>query len=265
MIEDWLLVKEDYHPGKGKDRFIDKSIVSFLKAVALIRQSGYSSSLSRINPSLRVVTTLLSLVLISLTRSFTFLFIVDGLLLLQMIRLDPRERKRMIVLSLVFPLIALIALIPAMLQGSLLYSLLLCQKMVTSILSVHSLSMRTKWSELSRALKSIFVPDLVIWIIDITLKYIVLLGEYSTNLLYALKLRSIGQTKDKFGAVSGVMGNLFLKSCRMGEEMADAMECRGFVGEYRLPVKLRLTRIDYLYILLNLLLVSFFLYEYVWR
>ncbi|MBC8080442.1 MAG: energy-coupling factor transporter transmembrane protein EcfT [Gorillibacterium sp.] len=261
MIEDWLLVKEDYHPSKGKDKFIDQSILSFLKAIALIRQNSALSSLTRINPSLRVISTLLGLVLISLTRSFPFLLIIDGLLLIEWIQLNRVERKRAIILSLVFPLIAFIALIPAMLQGNFSNSLLLCQKMATSILLVQSLSLRTPWNELTKALKSIFVPDLVIWIMDITLKYIVLLGDYSTNLLFALKLRSVGQTGDKFGAVSGIIGGLFLKSCRMGEEMAEAMECRGFVGEYRVPTRRSFTRIDYLYILLNLLLASFFLFQ----
>lgn len=52
------------------------------------------------------------------------------------------------------------------------------------------------------------------------------LGEHSINLLFALKLRSIGITSNKYNSLTGIMGNLFIKSYKMSEEMFHAMECR---------------------------------------
>ena len=95
---------------------------------------------------------------------------------------------------------------------------------------------------------------------DITIKYIVLLGEYSINLLYALKLRSIGITSNKYKSLAGIIGNLFIKSYKMSEEMFHAMECRGFVGEYTTKVNLTFRKIDYIYITICILLVSLFIY-----
>jgi energy-coupling factor transporter ATP-binding protein EcfA2 len=94
---------------------------------------------------------------------------------------------------------------------------------------MNLLSHNTKWSEISKSLKLLFIPDIFIWIIDITIKYIVLLGEHSINLLYALKLRAIGITSNKYNSLTGIMGNLFIKSYKASEEMFYAMECRGFV------------------------------------
>ena len=62
---------------------------------------------------------------------------------------------------------------------------------------MNILSHTSRWSEISKSLKLLFIPDIFIWIMDITIKYIVLLGEHSINLLYALKLRSIGIHSNK--------------------------------------------------------------------
>jgi len=125
---------------------------------------------------------------------------------------------------------------------------------------MNLLSHNTKWSDISKSLKLLFIPDIFIWIMEITIKYIVLLGEYSINLLYALKLRTIGKTSNKYNSLTGIMGNLFIKSYKMSEEMFHAMECRGFVGEYTTKVNLTFKKIDYIYITINLLLISLFIY-----
>jgi cobalt/nickel transport system permease protein len=160
--------------------------------------------------------------------------------------------------SFMFPLITLIALIPSMFYGNIHNSLLLFQKLIITILLMNLLSHSTKWSEISKSLKLLFIPDIFIWIMDITIKYIVLLGEHSINLLYALKLRSIGITSNKYNSLTGIMGNLFIKSYKMSEEMFHAMECRGFVGEYTKKVNLKLKKIDYVYLVINILLISLF-------
>ena len=147
-----------------------------------------------------------------------------------------------------------------MFYGNIYNSLLLFQKIITTILLMNLLSHNTKWSEISKSLKLLFIPDIFIWIMDITIKYIVLLGEYSINLLYALKLRSIGITSNKYNSLTGIMGNLFIKSYKMSEEMFHAMECRGFVGEYTTKVNLNLKKMDYIYLAINILLVSLFIY-----
>ncbi|WBL48029.1 energy-coupling factor transporter transmembrane component T [Clostridium estertheticum] len=95
---------------------------------------------------------------------------------------------------------------------------------------------------------------------DLTIKYIVLLGEHSINLLHALKLRSIGITPNKYNSLTGIIGNLFIKSYKMSEEMFHAMECRGFVGEYTIKANLKLKKVDYVYFIINILLLSLFIF-----
>ena len=55
-----------------------------------------------------------------------------------------------------------------------------------------------------------------IFVFDITIKYIVIFGEFSLNMLYALKLRSVGKSKNKSTSLSGIIGTTVYKIKRNG-------------------------------------------------
>ncbi|OOM76673.1 nickel transport protein NikQ [Clostridium puniceum] len=261
MIPKWLLEKDNYTPKKEKNLYIEKSIFSFIKTISIIRQNKNKDKLLYlINPTFKVVSVILNIVLISISRSFAYLLIMDIYVIGNLMLMENKSRKRIFIRSLIFPTISLIALIPSMFYGNVYNSLLLFQKIITTIIMMNLLAHNTKWSEISKSLKLLYIPDIFIWIMDITIKYIVLLGEYSINLLYALRLRSVGKTSNKYASITGIIGNLFIKSYKMSEEMSQAMECRGFTGEYTTKINFNLKKIDYFYIILNLLLIITFIY-----
>ncbi|WAG57157.1 energy-coupling factor transporter transmembrane protein EcfT [Clostridium estertheticum] len=78
--------------------------------------------------------------------------------------------------------------------------------------------------------------------------------------LYITSLKIIGITPNKYNSLTGIIGNLFIKSYKMSEEMFHAMECRGFVGEYTTKANLKLKKVDYVYFIISILLVSLFIY-----
>ena len=86
-----------------------------------------------------------------------------------------------------------------------------------------------------------------------------MLGEFSLNMLYALKLRSVGKNSKKYNSLSGIAGTMFIKSKEMAEEMYAAMECRGFTGEYAYKKVSSLSPADYIYIVMNLLIITTFI------
>lgn len=261
MIPEWLLEKDNYIPKKDKNLYIEKSIFSLIKTISIIRQSKSQDKLIySINPTLKVISTILNIILISLSRNVIYLLILDMYLLINLSLMEKRARKRLFLRACIFPFITLIALIPSMFYGNVYNSLLLFQKMITTIFLINLLSHNTKWSEINKSLKLLFIPDIFIWTMGITIKYIVILGEYSINLLYALKLRSIGTTSNKYKSLTEIMGNLFIKSYKISEEMFHAMECRCFVGEYTTKVNLTLKKIDYIYIAIMVILFSLFIY-----
>jgi cobalt/nickel transport system permease protein len=69
--------------------------------------------------------------------------------------------------------------------------------------------------------------------LDMTTKYISLLGGLVLDLLYALKLRSVGRDDRKMDSLSAIAGTVFLKSIEAAETQYQAMECRCFSGSYR--------------------------------
>lgn len=261
MIPEWLSEKDDYIPKEEKSLYIEKSIFSFIKIISIIRQNKNENKLIYlINPALKVISSIIMVLCVSISRSFIYLLLIDIYVLINLFFMEKKSRKRIFLRSLIFPVITLIALIPSILYGNIYNSLLLFQKLIITILIMNLLSHNTKWSEISKSLKLLKIPDIFIWIMDITIKYIVLLGEYSINLLYALKLRSIGITSNKYNSLTGIMGNLFIKSYKMSEEMFNAMECRGFIGEYTAKINFKFNKIDYIYCAINIMLIILFLY-----
>jgi cobalt/nickel transport system permease protein len=263
MESDWLFKKEEPVTISDDEHFLDKSILAILIVLARIRRIGSYSNKKyyKLNGTVKVIITFINILLLSLSRSFLFVSALDFWLLISLVFLERDDRKSILLLSVVIPVITSIMLIPSFASGNTHNSILLVMKIAGTILSVNILSHTTKWDHVTKALKLFFIPDLFIWVMDITVKYIVILGEHSLNFLYALKLRSTGKNNRKYNSLSRIMGNLFLKSKDMGEEMFSAMECRGFTGEYDSIVKFKVNKTDVLYCAVNVLIIAFFILE----
>ena len=125
---------------------------------------------------------------------------------------------------------------------------------------VGILSAGTSWNKLTGSMRTFRIPSLFIFTLDITLKYISVLGEICVDILTSVGLRSVGKNPDKAKSFSGVLGITFLKSSEMSEEMYASMCCRGFTGEYQMSKKYRLCLQDVLGILMMVCGICLFLY-----
>ena len=113
-------------------------------------------------------------------------------------------------------------------------------RVYVSVTLVGILSAGTSWNKLTASMRTFRIPSLFIFTLDITLKYISVLGEICVDILTSVGLRSVGKNPDKAKSFSGVLGITFLKSSEMSEEMYASMCCRGFTGEYQMSKKYRL-------------------------
>ncbi len=263
-MTEWLFKDENYVPIKDNDKFIDKSIFAFLNLLSNIRtMNRYKERnfIYSINPILKFILTLTSIVLVALSRSFVFAAEVLALSFILCWFIDSGQRKKVYILNLVLPIFTLIMLTPSILMGNYKNSLLIVIKAAATIAALNILSYTTKWHHLTKAFKLIFIPDIFIFVMDITIKYIYVLGEYSLEMLYALKLRSVGKNERKNSSAAKLMGNLFLKSKEAGEEMYSAMECRGFTGEYEVYRNFRFKKEDIIYSMLYLLLTASYFFK----
>ena len=263
-MPEWLLKAENYQAQADRDTFIEKSILALLSVLARIRRQGGSKSHQvALNPALKMAVAFILIVLLSLSRSFTFVVIVNVYMIALLSMMEAEAIIKILKVSAVMAVFTFVILIPALLMGNTYSSMMLTAKVLATVMAVNMLSHSTKWHDLTNALKTFYVPDMFILVLDITIKYIVLLGDFSLNMLYALKLRSVGRNKSKYTSLSGIAGTLFIKSKEMAEEMYAAMECRGFTGEYKVNRKFKFAWADALFAVFN---SSFmFLYFYLGR
>ncbi len=260
-IPEWLSGNDDYIPQSDKDTFLDKSILSLLSILSKIKiYSGHRDKKFKVNAILKVLFTLILVILISLTRSFIFIVIANVYLLFLLSLMKGDEIIRILKICFVVSVFTMIVLLPAVYFGNYYSIFMITPKVFATVIAVNILSYSTPWNLITASLKTVFIPDLFIFVLDITIKYIFLLGEYSLNMLYALKLRSVGKNNKKYASLSGIAGTMFIKSTEMAAEMYSAMECRGFTGEYKAPRKIQFTIADLLYIVANVLMIIIFFY-----
>jgi cobalt/nickel transport system permease protein len=255
-MPDWLLKKDNYIPQNERDAFINKSILSILSILTKFRmQTEHKSNKFGINAAFKVLSALIVIVFVSLSKNSSFIIMIDVFLLLVVSLLNADEILHIIKIGTVASVFTFIILIPSILMGNINNSFLIVLKVLATVTIINITSCTTRWNDIIAALKMLFIPDIFIFVLDITMKYIVIFGEFSLNMLYALKLRSVGKSKGKSTSLSGIIGTLFLKSKEMSEEMYEAMECRGFTGEYKRAKLNKPGLWDVLFILLVVLII----------
>jgi cobalt/nickel transport system permease protein len=261
-MPEWLLKGENYIPQSDKDTFLNKSILSLLGVISLIRaQDGQMKDIFKVDAFFRLLFTLALVVMVSMSRTSDFVFVALAYQLVILCIVPAREIIKTLRVSLVAAFFAVIILLPAVFYGGGTGVMLIPLKVLVTVTAVSLLSRVTRWDLIIGALKRFFVPDLLIFVLDITLKYILMLGEFSVEMLYALRLRSVGKNKSKYSSISGVAGTMFLKSREMAEDMYLAMEARGFTGEYRAFSKFSFGLPELVYLIINggLIYIFYFL------
>lgn len=257
----WLLKDERYCPQTDKDTFINKSILSVLSILSRIRaQSICKSAKYSVNATFKVAFTFMLILLISFSRNFTFIVIINIYLISTLCLMDADVIVKILKISFVTTFFTFVVLVPSAIWGSSFNTIMITTKEFATITAVSILSHSTRWNSITGALKCFFVPNIFIVVLDITIKYIVMLGDFALNMLYALKLRSVGKNKSKNTSVSGIAGTIFIKSKEMAEDMYAAMECRGFTGEYNVYNGFRFNIADVIYIVINIGIIITFMY-----
>lgn len=232
MIPDWLKEQEEYNAPQDRDRFLTRSILSLMSMLVSFRAKTISYGAKYPAP-LKLIVCLVMILITSLARNMLIVYVVLAILLAHICFLKDVLLVRTITTSLAAAGLSALILIPAIFLGSPQSMLTVSIKVFVSVGLIGLLASTTEWNKLTAGLAAFHIPDVFIFTLDITLKYIVILGNISMDMLNALKLRSVGRNNAKAESLSGVLGVTFLKSRQLSEEMFQAMQCRGFEGEYR--------------------------------
>lgn len=233
-VPTWLAARERYEPCRDRGRFLEKSLLSLLGVLAALRERpGAGRARERLRPELKLVSTFAVILLVSLSRSGLFLEAAAAFELCCLCLLKGEAIARILKKVLAAGLFAFLIFLPAFVSSRS-PNLLLLAKVLLAVLAAALFSATTPWPSVTAAFSTLRVPDLFVLTLDMTIKYISLLGGLALNMLYALKLRSVGRDRSKMVSLAGIAGTLFLKSKDAAEAQYQAMECRGFDGTYRI-------------------------------
>lgn len=221
--------------------------------------STSSKKKSQIMPYLRLSVAFLCILLCALSRNAFFVVMVFAVEFLRL-SFKPAEEIGKILKKMVLPVIFTgILLLPAVFMGTPKTMLTVTLKVAESLLVLFILNSEMEWREITEALRIYHLPAVFIFTLDMTMRFLLLLGRLSEQIMEAVLLRSVGKTGWKEQRTGGVLGITFLKSQKMAEKTAEAMECRCFQGEYRRMTKRKWSKKDSVYaLLLPILMVAFF-------
>lgn len=255
---EWLLKRDKYFPLKDRDFSIDKNILSLISKVSRIKNQTRNSKLFfyRLHPVIKFVTTIALVFTISMTRDFYLIILMFTSALFSLSFIHASEIKKILLICFVTAIFSAVILLPSIFLGNLLNSSSLIIKVVSTVMFFNIFSYTTKNQDITRTVKMLGVPDLLILTVDISIKFITIIGDVAINVFNSLKIRSIGVNKNKIRSMQSIIGFLFIKSKNYSEDIYSSMLCRGFNGQYVfIRKRASITVIDYIYMVANVLLI----------
>jgi cobalt/nickel transport system permease protein len=235
MIPDWMRKSDCYVPPKDGGTFALKTIKSLGSVMSRLKvQHGHERK--RAIPALiKFILVVALLILLSVSQNRLVIMLFAAVIQVYICTWQPKDILSVLKPSLAAALLALVLFIPAMIMNpsGISNNLRIVLKVFLSLEIVSIFNHTTQWNHITGALRKLHIPGIFIFTLDITLKYIVLLGTLITDILTALSFRSVGKNNKKYQSVGGVMGVTFIRGAEMSQEMYEAMRCRGFTDDYR--------------------------------
>lgn len=259
-IPQWLAENENYVPPKGNISFADSTRKSALKLMAHLQKNSDTYKAKEANTSLRLFAIFVMIVLTAISKNFLFVVFMISLVLVKVATIKAEKIKEFV--KVIFPvlLFSFVILLPSMFLGNPKSLFTILGKIFVCTGMVLVLNLTAPVGEITNSLKFFNLPDIFIFTLNITIKYVMQLGKICTEMLTALKIRSVGKAKDKKSEMSGIMGTLFVKSKNSALDTAKAMECRGFDGKYpKQKIKKPQLR-DFAYALAFCVVIGIFVY-----
>ena len=225
---------EDYVPPADGGAFYYRTLKSLGGIMSRLRlESGREGRFS-LPAGVRLLLMIALIILVSVTQNDLVIMAVGAVALVRLALMPAEDISAVVKAVLVAVIMAVVIFAPAVIMDPvrLWNSIRVVAKILISVTLVGIFNRTTQWNHLTTALRKARIPGTVIFIIDITFRYIVLLGNLMQELLTAVSLRSVGRNDKKYNSVGGVMGVTFLRGTEMNKEMYEAMQCRGFTDDY---------------------------------
>lgn len=235
MLPEWMKKTEDYVPPGDGGAFYIKTLRSIGRVMSRLKVESGKEGKYSLPAWLKILILLGLIVLVSVTQDRLVIMAAAALVAVRLALMPAGDIWGILKTALFAGLLAAVLYAPAVIMdpARLGNGLRLVAKILICVIAVGEFNRTTQWNHVTGALRKFHLPGVVIFIIDITFRYIVLLGKLMDELLTAVSLRSVGKNNRKYSSVGGVMGVTFLRGTEMNREMYEAMQCRGFTDDYK--------------------------------
>lgn len=125
---------------------------------------------------------------------------------------------------------AAVFMLPAVFFGSPGSFGIVTMKVFESVLVLTMLNEDVSWKNMTAAMRRFHMPGVFVLTLDMTVRFLYLLGSFSNSVLEAVTLRRVGDQNWKNAGTGGILGNTFLKAQGMSQGTGEAMLCRCFDG-----------------------------------
>ena len=199
MIPEWMKKTEDYVPPADGGAFYYRTLKALGGIMSRLRlESGREGRFS-LPAGVRLLLMIALIILVSVTQKDLVIMAVGAVALVRLALMQAEDIGAVVKAVLVAVIMAAVIFAPAVIMdpARLWNSIRVVAKILISVTLVGIFNRTTQWNHLTAVLRKAHIPGTVIFIIDITFRYIVLLGRLMEELLTAVSLRSVGKNNKK--------------------------------------------------------------------
>lgn len=235
MLPEWMRETDHYVPPKDGGTFVVKTIQTIGKIMSRLKiQAGHEKK-RHLPVLVKLFAMVLLIIVTSACQNRVVLLGIAAVLLGYLCAWPAKDLWGILKAPMAAAAFTFVMFVPAMLisPAGIPNNLIVVGKVFLCVTMVTIFNHTTQWNHVTLALRKIHVPGIFVFTLDITLKYIVLLGNLMQDLLTSMQLRAVGKHNRKYSSIGGVMGVTFIRGTEMNEQMYEAMRCRGFTDDYR--------------------------------
>ena len=254
-LPDWMMKEEiTVNDSEVKSGFLQSNlstVISLLSYLKIEDRKKYSGS-----PVIRICELLILLVLIYNSKSIVFLWTVGIFLLVEIAFFSGREIRSIVKKLIRLIIFTSVILLPSYLLHPSIHPTFFLIRTVLLLLNLSVFLTKTSWSDFITGLRGLYLPQELVMIFDIAIKYFYILGNHIKSILYAIRIRSLqGVSKKLTGAI---LGQVYLISKEHMKSLYEAMLLRGYGTKVKVRRKLQLNKSDILYISICIILIILF-------
>ena len=255
-LPDWMMREEiTVNDSEVKSSFLQSNlstVISLLSYLKIEDRKKYSGS-----PVIRICELLILLVLIYNSKSIVFLWTVGIFFLAEIAFFGGREIRSIIRKLIRRIIFTSVILLPSYLLHPSIHPTFFLIRTVLLLLNLSVFLTKTSWSDFIEGLRGLYLPEELVMIFDIAIKYFYILGNHIRNILYAVRIRSVGGGVSK-KLTGAILGQVYLISREHMKSLYEAMLLRGYGTKVKVRRKLQLNKSDILHISICIILIILF-------